>query len=128
MSRDGKVVVCTDPDSPHTVDRIVCLLGGRPGCGTCPNRNFTIRFHLRVVDQPVACPRWASEEERLARNDPIDYVPVPRGICLTQKPFLQCGDCPNSRAGEAARKDPKWWEKEERARKIELELDEEERG
>lgn len=123
---DGKMVVCTDPEQPHTVDRLICLLGTRAKCQGCPNRVFTVRFQLKVTDQTVACPRWASEEERKERNDPVSYVMVPRGSCLTH-PFLQCESCPNGQASERPRSQQRWWELEEKARRLELELDEEER-
>ncbi len=123
---DGKTVVCIDPDQPHTVDRIVCLFGTRPSCSGCPNRVFKVRFQLKVVDQTVACPRWASEEERKERKEPVGYVMVSRGSCLI-RPYLQCESCPNSQASERPRSQVRWWELEERARKLELELDEEEK-
>lgn len=127
MSRNGKTVTCTDPETPHSVDRLICLAKTRPNCQGCPNSHFTIRFQARVGDQQVACPRWRSEEERIERKDPLDYVTVSRGLCLSVHPFPQCDGCPNGQADQPPRIYAKWWEVEERARKIELELDEEER-
>ncbi len=124
---NGKVVVCTDPDQPHTVERTICLLGSRAACIGCPNRVFKVRFQLKVVDQTVACPRWVSEEERKERKEPVDYVMVPRGLCLT-KPYFQCETCPNSLTSERPRSQPRWWEIEEKIKRLERDLDEEERG
>lgn len=124
----GTSVVCpADPESPHTVDRVLCVLGARSACGTCPNRIFKLRFQFRVVDQTVACPRWASEEERKERKDPIDYVMVSRGDCL-QKPYSQCEGCPNSNQSQYPRNHPRWWELEQRSKKLQLALDEEAKG
>lgn len=124
---DGKTVLCIDdPEKPHTVDRTLCLLGVRPSCPGCPNRVFKVRFQLKVVDQEVACPRWASEEERKERKEPVSYVMVARGSCLT-KPYLQCESCPNSQASQPPRSQVRWWELEEKAKRLELDLDEEEK-
>lgn len=120
-------VVCPDPESPHSVNRVLCLLGTKQACGTCPHQVFKLRFQLRIVDQNTACPRWTSEEERKERKDPTEYVMVSRGGCL-QRPYLQCEGCPNSDPAQYPRSQPRWWELEERARKLELELDEEARG
>jgi|SRR3954469_11839057 hypothetical protein len=127
MAQNGKTVTCTDPEAPHSVDRASCLAKKKPECAACPNSHFTIRFQSRIGDQQVACPRWRLEEDRLARREPTDYVSVPRSMCLTLRPFDQCIGCVNGQASEPPRIYSKWWEAEERARKIELELDEEER-
>lgn len=125
----GKTVTCIgDPETPHEVDRTLCILGSRPGCYGCPNRLFTVRFQVRAVDHVVACPRWLSEKERLDRKEPVNYESVPRIVCLTQRPFRQCEDCPNSKASEAPRIQPRWWEYEEKKRLLELALDEEDKG
>lgn len=123
-----KSVLCnSDPEASETVNRVLCLLGARPGCGICPNKGFNIRFQFRIVDQAVMCPRWASEEQRLARADTVEYVAVSRTTCLGEKPFLQCVDCPNGVATERPRTVDKWWDLEQKARRLELDLDDEEK-
>lgn len=133
MSKDGKIVACEHVPSmlegiPAEVSRTTCLLKAKEQCGTCPNSRVVLRFQLRVVDQVVACPRWESEEDRRERRDPLDYVEVRRDTCIRVKPFDHCDSCPNSSAGELPRIHARWFEEEERRRRIERELDEEERG
>jgi hypothetical protein len=128
----GKYVLCvvdaTDGGTTkHTMSRSVCLTKPRPECGSCPNQTFKLRFQLRVADQVVLCPQWNSEAAQKERRDPEMYVPTQRGVCLNEKRFSFCASCPNSRASEPPRDQDKWFEHEERARRIELELDEEER-
>jgi hypothetical protein len=123
-----KTVICpSDPESPHSVNRVLCVLGARSACSTCPNRIFKLRFQFRIVDQTTACPRWASEEVRKERKDPLGYVMLSRGECL-QRPYLQCEDCPNSDPVQYPRSQIRWWEAEEKARKLQLALDEEDKG
>ena len=131
MPKDNKTVHCIQhtPEGPisHWVDRTVCLLEMREGCPTCPHSRFVVRFQLRVVDQLVACPRWGSEGEERDRKDPVDYVTVQRDTCIRQRPYTFCQRCPNSSPSEEPRVERRWFEMEERQRRIELELDEEER-
>ena len=125
----GKSVLCVSEESEHWIDRTLCLSGTRkPECPTCPHSRFVVRFRLRVFDQVVACPRWESEEDRKNRKDPLDYVPIQRDICVNEKPFLQCDGCPNGDLSEAPRDGHGWFQEQERKRRIDLELDEEERG
>jgi ferredoxin len=98
----------------------------REACGTCKNSMVAIRFQLRVVDQLVACPRWRNEEERKERKDPLDYVQVQRDTCVRVKPFPHCVSCPNSNPSKSPQTQAKWFELEERRKRIERELDEEE--
>lgn len=111
----------------HWVSRVLCLLETRPGCPTCPRRQFTIRFQLRSADHLVACPIWNSENSRLRKEDPIDYQTVQRETCFHLKPYAFCQNCPNSDPSADPRVTRRWVEMEERQRRIELELDEEER-
>lgn len=131
MSKDGRYVLCTanTPEDivPQMVDRTLCLLETREGCATCPRARFSVRFQLRVLDQMVACPIWASEEDRKNRQDPMDYQGVQRDTCFRLQPYPHCPDCPNSKPAENPRTERKWFELEERNRRIERELDEEER-
>jgi len=133
MSKDGKYVICTsDPEGQgvevtHSVSRALCLLGTRPGCGTCANSQFDLLFQIRVADQVVACPRWRDKEDQENKRDPLDYVAVQRDTCIRFKPFDFCEACPNSKPGALPQTAPKWFEEQERARRIELELDQEER-
>ena len=124
-------MLCTsgtaDCPTPHMVERTLCLLGARENCGTCPHSRFVVRFQLRVADQVVACPVWASEEDRKKRQDPVDYQAVQRDTCVRVKPYPFCEECPNGKAGAPARTTRKWFELEERQKRIERELDEEER-
>lgn len=130
MSSDGKTVLCESYGIwpvAHTVSRALCAMNARPECGGCPNGKFVVRVQLRVVDQVVACPQWVSETERGERQDPSHYIGVRRETCLKAKPYPFCLDCPNGRAENLPRLHPKWFEEEERQRRIELQLDEEER-
>ncbi len=130
--KDGKFVRCTEHDTegeglvPHVVSRALCLMETRPGCSTCPNSRFVLRFQLRVADQVVACPRWASEEDQKNGEDALDYVAVQRDTCIRLKPFSFCSVCPNSDPAKEPMVERKWVELEARRRRIERELDEEE--
>lgn len=132
MSKDGKTVHCVtqSPDGPveQWVHRTLCLVEAREECPTCPHRQFSVRFRLRVADQLVACPRWRSEEERQQGKDPVDYVTVQRDTCTRLRPFPFCEKCPNSNPAESPRSERRWVQEEARRRRIELELDEEERS
>ncbi len=131
--KDGKHVLCMGHDTegeglvPHVVSRSLCLMETRPGCSTCPNSRFVLRFQLRVADQTVACPRWASEEDRKNGQETLDYVSVQRDTCIRLKPFSFCELCPNSNPAREAMVERKWVEIEARRLRIERELDEEER-
>lgn len=132
MPEPRKYVQCMsgleEGDAPHTVHRAVCLMGLREHCGACPNGQFALRFRLREPDEVVLCPRWASEEDRGRKQDPQGYEPVYRTTCLNSRPFPFCSECPNSLASNKGMKEPKWFELEERRKRIEKELDEEERN
>lgn len=133
MVRDGKFVLCEnnvteEGQVPHVVDRALCLMETRPGCGTCPHSKFVLRFQLRVADQMVACPSWATDDDRKNRRDTLDYLPVQRDTCIREKPFPFCAECPNSNPANEPKTERKWFELEERRRRIERELDEEELG
>ena len=132
MSKNGKYVTCMagTPDWPgaQEVSRVICAQEGRgEACRSCPRGSFKLRFPIQIGLQNVACPRWASEREREQKDDPVDYVAVRRDTCLNEKPFLFCSSCPNGKASEVPRTLPKWFEREEHQRRIELALDEEER-
>lgn len=131
--KDGMTVICLgDRDEEgvpleRSVNRIFCLLETKAQCPTCPKSQFKARFQLRVVDQIVACPKWETEADRLLRRDPLGYVMTSRSVCLSEKPFTHCPDCHNGSPRAAPRTQIGWVEEEERQRRIELELDEEER-
>jgi hypothetical protein len=122
------VVESSDGPVTHWVSRVLCLLEARPGCQMCPHRQFTVRFQLRSADHLVACPIWNSEKSRLLKEEPIDYQAVRRETCFHLKPYVFCQSCPNSNPSEDPRTYRRWVETEERQRRIELELDEEERN
>ena len=132
MTKNLKTVPCTvemaEGPVTHWVDRSLCLLEARPGCPFCPHRQFVVRFQLRSADHLVACPIWRSEKSRLAKEDPMDYQTVQRETCFHLKPYAFCQDCPNSDPSASPRVTTKWVEMEERQRRIDLELDEEERN
>ena len=115
MLANGKLVICTSEVDEEgypisqTVDRVVCLLGMRAGCPTCQNSQVEVLFQIRPSDQVVACPQWDNETERVKeKSDPTSYSLVRREVCLTQKPFPFCCECPNSRATEMPQSLPKW--------------------
>jgi len=118
-SSDGPVV--------HWVDRFLCLLETRENCPICPHRQFVVRFQLRAADHLVACPIWRSEKSRELKEDPMDYQTVQRETCFNLKPYLFCQHCPNSDPSADPKITRRWVETEERQKKIELMLDEEER-
>ena len=127
-----KSVPCTieAADGPvvHWVCRSLCLLEARPGCSTCPHSQFVVRFQLRSADHLVACPIWRSERSRQLNEDPMDYQTVQRETCFHLKPYVFCERCPNSDPSADPRTTQRWVEMEERQRRIELELDEEDRN
>lgn len=130
MSKDGKTVMCTSgydgEEVNHSVNRVLCLLDSRPACKICPHGDFDLVFQIRASDQVVACPRWENEDDRKNRRDPLDYVPIQRDICISQRPFPFCEECPNSKAGALPETEMRWFELRERMKRIERELDEEE--
>ncbi len=126
----GKYVLCRSgagdgEEVYQEVERIICLLELRPGCPTCPHAQFEALFPTGVGLQTVACPRWENEDAQLKRRDPVGYVLTSRTTCLVDKPFTFCVECPNGKPEQLPRTALKWFETEERQRKIELELDEE---
>jgi hypothetical protein len=129
---NGKTVLCTidvcGEEVHHWVDRSICLLETRPACSTCPNSQFEVLFQIRIGDQMVACPRWEDQNEMRQNKDPDGYVFTKRYVCLTEKPFPFCIRCPNANSSNPPRDTLKWFEREERQRQIEEQLDKEEMG
>ena len=114
MSEDtGRTVTChrwapKSEAAPHQVTREVCLRKPDEVCQTCPHSRFLVRIQVGIGNQAVACPRWKSETDWRLGDSPESYVIARRELCLTQKPFDFCVECPNSRAKNPPTQEPGW--------------------
>lgn len=112
----GLLVLC-DGESPKAgtdvrqQSRTVCLGQPLPACKTCEHSNFSVQFKAGIGDQIVACPRWASESDRVERVIPA-YELVRRQQCIIDRPYEYCSFCPNKSVSNPPRTEPGWWEAE----------------
>jgi len=93
----------------HQADRSLCISQARgSACTDCEHSRFILRFKPGVGNQQVACPRWDSIDDRLARKKPR-YEIIRREVCLTVAPYEHCSSCPNKKVSEEPRSEPGWW-------------------